>query len=211
MVLRLNGIESVLPGANRSNEYDIWQAASAKGIAPPLLYVDNRSGFLVSTFIESDLPSQTASNSVVVKHAFDLLARCHQLDLDVPCIDYSSHIEKYWQIIASKDHPADPGLYIKREPMQQLLEEITNRDSKTGLCHHDLVKENFVGNQERLYLIDWEYAANGLLVMDYAALGVEWTLDNKQIFAHAGIDPELMSMAKSLYGYLCELWETATA
>ena len=93
MVLRLNGIESVLPGANRSSEYAIWQAASAKGIAPPLLYVDDRSGFLVSTFIENDLPSQTTSNSVVAKHAFDLLARCHQLDLDV-----SSHHVGYFSL-----------------------------------------------------------------------------------------------------------------
>ena len=209
--MRLNGAESVLPGANRSSEYDIWRAASAQGIAPPLLYVDDRYRFLVSTFIENNLPPQPALNSVLVNHAFDLLERCHQLDIDVPCIDYASHIEKYWQIIDNKRHATDPSLRKKREPMQRLLEEIINNGSPTGLCHHDLVKENFVGDQQRLYLIDWEYAANGLLVMDYAALAVEWLLDDEHIFARTGIEPELMTMAKSLYRYLCELWEAVPA
>lgn len=211
MVLRLSGAESVLPGANRSSEYVIWQAAGAQGIAPPLLYIDDRSRFLVSTFIENNLPPQPALNSVLVNHAFDLLERSHQLDLDVPCIDYASHIEKYWQIIDTKGHPTDHSLYKIREPMQRLLVDITNNGHPTGLCHHDLVKENFVGNQERLYLIDWEYAANGLLVMDYAALGVEWGLNNEQVCTHAGIEAELMTMATNLYRYLCRLWEAATA
>ena len=210
MVLRLNGTESVLPGANRSSEHEIWQTASAQGIAPPLLYVDDRSRFLVSTFIESNLPSRPALNSALVNQAFDLLERCHQLDLDVPCIDYAGHIEKYWQVIENKGHPTGHGLYKKREPMQRLLEEITGSGGPTGLCHHDLVTENFVGAQERLYLIDWEYAANGLLMMDYAAFGVEWGLYDQHIFTHTGIEPGLMSMAKSLYIYLCELWEAVT-
>jgi len=179
MVLRLNGSELVLPGANRHNEHLIWQAASAQGIAPPLLYADDRSEFLVSTFIKNELTSQAVLNQVFVNHAFDLLERCHQLDLDVPCLDYSDHIEKYWQIIENKANPPDRNLYEQREPMHRLLEELTNNGGPIGLCHHDLVIENFVGTQERLYLIDWEYAANGLLIIDHAALAVEWGLEDR--------------------------------
>ena len=180
MVLRLNGTESVLPGANRRSEHRIWQAAGAHGIAPPLLYVDDGFEFLVSAFIKTELPSQPGFNKAFINHAFDLLERCHQLDLEVPSIDYSGHIKKYWQIIESKTHPPHPGLNKQREPMQGLFEELTLSAGQTGLCHHDPVTENFVGSLERLYLIDWEYAANGLLIMDYAALAVEWGLDDRE-------------------------------
>jgi len=211
MVLRLNGAESALPGANRNSEFSIWQAASVQGIAPPLLYVDPGYGFLVSAFIENHLPSQPSLDKSYVNHAFDLLKRCHQLDLDVPCIDYPGHINQYWQVIESKTTTPDLVLIRQRESMNLLLEEIINGGSPTGLCHHDPVVANFVGNSDRLYLIDWEYALHGLLVMDYAALAVEWEVDNKLITSRTGIEPEMMTMATSLYRYLCNLWEAATA
>jgi len=210
MVLRLNGAESVLPGAKRCKEHIIWQAASVQGIAPPLLYVDEGIQFLISTFIPSDLPSKRGLNRVCIKHAYDLLERCHQINLDVPSIDYFEHIEKYWQMIDSKANSPCPGLVAQRDQMQSLLKELGQGGGETGLCHHDPVVENFVGDCERLYLIDWEYAANGLLVMDYAALAVEWDLDEREIVKRTGMNPELTTMAISLYRYMCKLWEAAT-
>ena len=91
--------------------------------------------------------------------------------------------------------------------MQKLLETLAANDPEIGLCHHDLVPENFVGTAERLYLIDWEYAASGFLVMDYAAVGIEWDIDDAKIILHTGIEQELLVMAKMLYSYICELWE----
>ena len=94
--------------------------------------------------------------------------------------------------------------------MRQLLEEILNSDALTGLCHHDPVVANFVGNMKELYLVDWEYAAHGLLVMDYAALATEWKLDNKVILERTGINRELLAMARDVYRYECQLWEVIT-
>ena len=209
MVLRLNGANSLLPGANRSSETGIWQAASEQGIAPPLLHVDEQAGFLVSTYICNSLPPEPLLNENFVELAIELLNRCHQLDVDVPDIDYASHIEQYWQKIESKNHPGNPALAEQREPMRITLEALLNSTASTGLCHHDPVVANFVGTPEKLYLIDWEYAARGLLVMDYAALATEWDIDDATIQKQTGIKPELLSNAKALYGYLCSLWEEA--
>ena len=210
MVLRINGSEMVLPNSNRSSEIKIWQAASYAGIAPPLLYVDERGQFLVSTYIENDLPAKPHNDAHLIDHALDLLNQCHRLTVEAPYIDYSRHIEQYWQIIENKEAPTNPALLKQREPMQQLLENITNSAPQTGLCHHDPVIENFVGSPDRLYLIDWEYAANGLLVMDYAAFGVEWGIEDAVIAERTGIDPELLSIAKVFYQYECSLWEAIT-
>jgi len=206
MVLRINGANALLPGINRSSEVDIWQAAEKQGIAPPLLHADVAAGYLVSTYIDSSLPRRSLHDDATLDSVFDLLQRCHRLDVDAPVIDYHGHIEHYWQIIESKSELHVPVLSRQRQAMQFLLEKISNSGARTGLCHHDPGVANFVGSPERLYLIDWEYAAHGLLVMDYAALGVEWGIDDPLIIARTGLEPELLSMAKSLYAYMCNLW-----
>ncbi len=206
MVLRLNGTDSLLPGANRRNEIDIWQAASKQGIAPPLIYTDEAAGFLVSTHINNSLPTKPPLDDTSINQAFELLKSCHQLDVVARTIDYASHIEQYWQTIENKNQSLNPALLKQRRPMQEMLNTLVTSDTPTGLCHHDPVVANFVGNADRLYLIDWEYAARGLLVMDYAALGFEWGIDDAVVIERTGVELELLVMAKTFYKYMCELW-----
>ena len=211
LVLRLNSTDSALAGINRNVEINIWKAASQQGIAPPLLFADDNNQFLVSTYIDSNLPSQPPFDEAFTRQAFGLLKHCHELDVDAPAIDYSSHIEHYWHIIEDKDQLSNQTLPDQRLPMQSMLESLIASSPPTGLCHHDPVVANFVGNTDRLYLIDWEYAVRGLLVMDYAALSIEWGLDTKIVLAQTGIEPALLVKAKAVYRYLCELWQESTA
>jgi len=211
LVLRLNGSNSLLPGGHRDNEMKIWHAASAAGLAPPLLYTDEQQGILISRYIENSLPSQPEASKSIIEQAFTLLKRCHQLQVDAHSLDLAGHIQQYWHLIEAKGEPADITLLEQRKPMQALLESPHFKNAETGLCHHDPIMANFIGGLERLYLIDWEYAAKGLLVMDYAALAIEWGIEDTVVLANSGIDPELLTMAKSLYTYLCNLWEQTTA
>lgn len=208
LVLRINGTGSLLPGANRNDEINIWKAAAKQGIAPPLLYVDPENRYLVSTYIHSNLPPQL--NTAFVDQALNLLESCHQLDVKASSINYHNHIEHYWRIIEAKTQPTNPDLIKQRKPIQQALDSLLNSNTPTGICHHDPVTANFVGTPNRLYLIDWEYAANGLQIMDYAALVTEWQIDDATILARTDFNPESLTKAKALYGYLCTLWEEAT-
>lgn len=211
LVLRINGPNSLLPGAGRENEINIWQEASKQGIAPPLVFVDSNNQYLVSTYINNELPPQPQLNPACVDQAFNLLDRCHQLDINAPTINYLDHIEHYWQIIESGNKTPSPTLINQRKPMQLLLDSLLISNTPTGLCHHDPVIANFVGSPDRLYLIDWEYASNGLQIMDFAALATEWNLDDATVLEHTKLEPELLIKAKELYRYLCLLWEDAIA
>jgi thiamine kinase-like enzyme len=209
LVLRINGASSLLPGANRDTETSIWQAASQQGIAPPLVFVDAQSQYLVSRYIDTDLPSRPQKNPACVEQAFSLLQSCHRIETEAPTINYFDHIEHYWRIIESGNKPPGPNLKKQREPMLLLLKSLLGSNSPTGLCHHDPVITNFVGTPGRLYLIDWEYASNGLQIMDYAALVQEWQLDDATILGHIHFEPELLIKARKLYRYLCLLWNEA--
>ena len=207
LVLRLNSHNSLLPGETRDHEAQIWQAASRCGIAPPLIFSDEQAGYLVNTYIDNKLPADPSTNKGLAIQALDLLTRCHQLKVRAPTIDYANHIERYWASIENKNIAINPRLAAQREPMSAVLESLLNSGTTIGLCHHDPVVANFVGGPARLYLIDWEYAANGMQVMDYAALGIEWGLDDETIIEHTGTKAPLLSVAKKLYGYICDLWE----
>lgn len=198
-----------MPGAGRDNEIRIWQEASKQGIAPPLVFVDSKNQYLVSTYVKNDLPLQPQLNPACVDKAFNLLGRCHQLDINAPTINYFDHIEHYWQVIESGNKSSSPTLINQRKPMQLLLESLLNSNTPTGLCHHDPVIANYVGTHDRLYLIDWEYAANGLQIMDYAAMATEWKLDDAAVLERTNFEPGLFSKAKVLYRYLYLLWEDA--
>ena len=211
MVLRLNGTNSLLPGANRTSEINIWKVASEQGIAPPLIHVDEHANYLISTYIESSLPPQPQLDDALKDQAFNLLNRCHQLDIEAPGINYADHINQYWEIIEGKAHLANPELLQQRRFMQSLLEKILGSNTPTGLCHHDPVISNFVGTPERLYLIDWEYAAGGLFIMDIAALATEWKIDDSTVIEQSGVELDLLDEAKALYQYLCDLWVAAKA
>lgn len=211
LVLRINGGRAFLPGASRSNEAGIWQAASQRGIAPPLLFADSANRYLVSRHIESRLPANPRADTEVRDQAFKLLEACHGLDFNAPVIDYAGHIGHYWQRIEAGKQQPGRALSEQRLPMQLLLESLIASETPTGLCHHDPVIENFVGSPQRLYLIDWEYAATGLQIMDWAALATEWRMDDETVSARTGFDPEHLEMAKTLYRYMCALWGEATA
>ncbi len=71
LVLRINGTGSLLPGAGRDNEIRIWQEASKQGIAPPLVFVDSKNQYLVSTYIKNELPPQPQLNPACVDQAFN--------------------------------------------------------------------------------------------------------------------------------------------
>ena len=210
LVLRINGTGSLLPGANRNDEINIWKAAAKQGIAPPLVFVDPENQYLVSTYINNRLPPQPQLHTAVIDQAFNLLESCHQLDVKASSINYASHIEHYWQIIEAKNQPINRDLRNQRKPIQQTLDSLLNSKTPTGICHHDPVKANFVGTPDRLYLIDWEYAANGLQIMDYAALATDWQIDDATILSRTGFNQTSLTQAKALYEYLCTLWEEAT-
>jgi len=207
LVLRLNAGDQLIPAIDRKNEAEAWRAASAQKVAPPLIHIDETHTYLVSEYVATSLPMAGQVDEKLLDNIFGLLDRCHQLEADVTAIDYADHIEHYWQLIESNIPQPDPALLARRKIMRSNLEALLSADFPTGLCHHDPSIANFVGQPDRLYLIDWEYAVHGLLVMDYAALAVEWGLDNETVCAKTGIDVDVLGLAKGVYAYMCHLWE----
>jgi len=135
---------------------------------------------------------------------FRVMSKCHATLVDAEEINYAQHIQAYCDRVDNSSE-----LLKQHQEMQDTLATLLAQHPEMVLCHHDLVMANFVGSPERLYLIDWEYAAKGLAVMDYAALAVEWGFSDALICSHTHIRLDSLVMAKKLYRYMCQLWALA--
>lgn len=210
LALRINNCDGRLPGIDRQREADIWQAAFEAGIAPALLHAQDR--YLVSAFVAGD----TCHSA---EQVFRLLEKCHAIKIDTPQLDYAQHIQTYWARIEQSaitqsgteqtGKPIEQALINERQAMMECLLTLSAQQQAPVLCHHDPVMANVVGSPKRLYLIDWEYAAKGMAVLDYAALAVEWGFSDAKICARTDVRLHSLILAKKLYRYMCQLWQAA--
>jgi len=211
LVMRLNAPADALPGVDRASEALIWQEASNAGFAPPLLHVDQQSGFLITEYMDGGFLDHANIDDLVIDRLVSLLATVHELDINVPVLNYAVHIEKFWQLIESRPYRENVPLLQRREPMRELVEDFMASATDIGLCHHDPVTSNVVRKDTHLYLLDWEYAARGPVAMDYAALSVEWNIGSAEIVDRVALEPALLETAKTVYQYLCQLWNEVRA
>ena len=207
MVLRINANGQSLPGIDRHREAKIWRVASQAGISPQLLHAE--PAYLVSEFVASERMANTAATEAMTDQAISLIRQCHALEVDVANLDYAAHIQRYWDLIDNSGLSVDESLAQQKLLMQDNLEALLLTSTEVVLCHHDPVKANFIGSAQRLFLIDWEYAAKGVAVMDFAALAVEWGVDDRIVLDGTHIQPETLNQAKRLYEYMCQLWVVA--
>jgi aminoglycoside phosphotransferase (APT) family kinase protein len=207
LVMRLNAPPEKFPGVDRAREARIWRAASDAKLAPPLVFVDPKERFIITEYVDGQTLNPSQLDDSLTDRLFDLLAGVHDLDVDAPALDYALYIRVNWQMIESGLGLHNPDLERQREPMQALAAEFIASKPQTGLCHHDPVISNVVSADERLYLLDWEYASRGFVAMDYAVLSVDWGIADIEIVRRTSLDPAELDMAKQTYRYICDLWK----
>lgn len=149
-------------GIARAAERRCALLAAEAGIAPELLYA--KDGIMVTAFVEGetlDLASARAPGSMAQIAA--LLRRLHaipaQAGLPVFCAIAASR--RYLETLPEDVLPA---------PRARIAAHLARLRSAPALClvHGDLIPENFIRAKDRLLLIDWEYAGNGVPETDLA-------------------------------------------
>lgn len=88
-------------------------------------------------------------------------------------------IEKYENLIKSEINY--PYYYKIKDKILKLREELNILGISNQMCHIDLVPENFIeDDSEKIYLIDWEYAAMCDPMWDLASLFLESNFNKSQ-------------------------------
>lgn len=193
--LRLRG-SGLLPDtlARMDDEATIWRAAHAAGLAPRLVAVDGARGALLSEYLEG-----TADAAGDLAGLCRALRKLHALECYPRALDYHAHFAFYCRAAGHATLPARVGA---------LLDELGSV-AAPGLCHHDPGPGNVIVGAAGPRLIDWEYAARGWPLMDWAAVVVDWQQTPGVVAAHADVRSEHLELACELYRQLCSWWTQA--
>jgi thiamine kinase-like enzyme len=180
-VLRIAGVATA-GYIDRAGEAHNARLAAAIGIAPEVLYADPASGLMLTRFVPASRPLIAADlrQPAMLRRVMDLLKRLHDSGLSFQGrMELFPKLDQYIALAASKGWPEGLDLTPARRAAEAARAALERAGAPWGPCHIDPVPHNFVagGTPERLYLLDWEYAAMCEPMWDLAAVSIEAELD----------------------------------
>ena len=170
-VLRLNAAEGGLLGANHEREAQLQRAAAQFGVAPPLIYADRAQGFMITKYIDGR--AWEASDLARPEALRWLGARLRALhDIVAPAVapfDLGALLRGYCARLTAAA-PAERALLASLlEQSEATLALCASGGRSATIVHNDLHHSNLI-EADRLYLIDWEYAAVADPIFDLACV-----------------------------------------
>jgi thiamine kinase len=159
-VVRLHDAMAQTLGANHEREAQLHAAAAAAGLAPALVHVDPGHRFMVMEYVPGVV--WTSQDFSRPERLTQLGAALHVLHAVVPPAVAPFDIPA---VLGSHHQRLSDAAPEERRWLANLMERATVALEASGtarrpkvLVHNDLYHSNLIG-VERLYLLDWEYAA----------------------------------------------------
>ncbi|MGE0486317.1 MAG: phosphotransferase [Gammaproteobacteria bacterium] len=198
-VLRQDGANAGALGVDRAREHRLHARAAAAGFAPAIRHADAARGLLVTAWVEGRQVAPADLRARERTQLIELLRGVHGLDVaDEVTRDYHAYCAAY--------RPGRP-LVAALETLIERLDGV----AAVACTHHDVVPGNVLFTDTCAVLIDWEYAARGWALLDWAALVAEWRLPSSEVAAAAGVTPTTLAEGHTLYTAICLLWQEVAA
>lgn len=179
-VVRLPGRDSEHLGINRQHEHACSVAACASGVAPEVIAFLDDVGVLVTRFATGKAVTEDEMRGPeMLRRVAHALRRFHE-GPEFP--------GTFWPFQVVRDYLATsaPRGAPLPEQFDWMLAEADRMEAAMGLptmlrpCHNDLLLANFIDDGERLWIIDWEYAAMGDPSFDLGNFAVHHQLTDAQ-------------------------------
>ena len=189
-VLRVSGPRSHLI-IDRQNEEFFNSLACEEGLNVPVVYFDAKTGLKISEFLQKAL---TLNEEICHKYSPLIAKKLKAMHAIKPQSDQAKHcfrpfsqIDLY--LLQDKEGAAQKFSSFKKalSLFRDLEQEIGEINLKTqgqkelkALCHNDLVPQNILHDDGRVFIIDWEYAGLNDPYFDLASVFVESSFSKEQ-------------------------------
>jgi thiamine kinase len=169
-VVRLHDSHALVLGANHEREAQLHAAAAAAGLAPALVHVDPHHRFMIMEFVPGELwTSQDFGRADRLQQLGGALHTLHAITPPVVApFDIWTELERHYQRLRHVPEEASGFGQLMRRAAQALQASGTRQRAK-AFVHNDVHHSNLIGS-ERLYLLDWEYAAVADPLFDLACI-----------------------------------------
>ncbi len=203
-LLRIPG-EGTEDLVDRYQEVNVYQTLSDSNITEKYVYLGAEDGVKIEEYI-TDCHVCDKNDPSEVQACIEHLRSFHEMRLTTGAdFDLFKKIDEYES--ACQHDPAEflPDYASVRASMDVIRDIILSMPKDHVLCHIDSVPDNFLITDDRIYLIDWEYASMGDPHIDIAMFCIYAGYDKEQIDAvidiyFSGDCPPVTR--KKIYGYI---------
>ncbi len=156
---------------NRKNEWLVYKCLEGMEITDPVVYMSPDNGYKITRYIP-DVRICDSNNPKDVAKCMRYLKKFHDLNIQVDhSFDLYERMEYYENLRGDV-----PSVYrdydCTKEKMYELKKFIDEQPKQVSLTHIDAVCDNFLITDEKIYLIDWEYAGMQDVHVDIAMFAV---------------------------------------
>lgn len=204
---------------NRDEEKVNTLIAEELGIFPKLYYFNGKSGLKIAAYIENSitLSSELSKQELIIEKIVETFKLLHnsnkEFGNEFPLFDFMKRYEE----ICIEDNACLPEDYLQTKEIIQKLQiryEKFEVDLKTA--HIDPLCENFIlKDDNKMYLVDWEFSAMFDPLWDIAAYTIEAEFDEEEEKIFKGMyfnnqisqeEEERIELHKIFQDFLWSLW-----
>lgn len=161
---------------DRINELSILNKVSKINLATNIYYFSNKSGNMITSWIDGSMPSLDDFNSSnFLNMLSNSLKSLHNLKCEKQFNPFND-IRKRIEICKDLNLPLPKSINILLEFLTY-LEYKLNKSPLIGLCHNDLNASNIILTSNKLYFVDYEYSSMGDIFFDLAT--ISWFFSEK--------------------------------
>ena len=185
-VLRVQGRQ--LDAEYFSQQLRVLHRASAAGVAPRIVHVDEDARAVVSVRIAgaplAAALADSTQRAAVLGSVVDGLRTLHALDpSEVAAREPMPFARTAWE--ACRYRPGFPSWAAVLAPTFDELAAVLERDPRRVVSHNDVNPGNLLWDGARAWLVDWEVSGLGHAYYDLATLALFLRLDDDTAFALA--------------------------
>lgn len=166
---------------DRNQENWVYRTLAGRGITDNYVYMNPENGMKITEYI-SNAHCCDIENMDEVRRCIRHLCHFHQQKLmGKQYFDLYEKLEEYEKAVEHDMHQNFPDYDVVRENVLKLKKVIDESPKEYCLCHVDPVPDNFLIREDKIFLIDWEYAAMGDPHMDIAMFCIYAGYDKQKI------------------------------
>jgi thiamine kinase-like enzyme len=165
-VVRIPGENTAHLGIDRRREHACTVAAHASGVAPAVVAFLGDSGVLITRLIQgSGLTEEEMRTPEMLRRVAATLRRYHT-GAPFPGAFSPFRVVREYLAVAGPHGAPLPEHFDRMLAHADRLEAALGEPETPRPCHNDLLTANFLDDGERLWILDWEYAAMGDIFFD---------------------------------------------
>lgn len=170
-VARIHAPAAQMLGANHEREAQLHAAAAAAGLAPALIHVDRDYRFMIMEYAAGAI--WTSQDFARPDRLTQLGGALHALHAVVPPAvapyDVPAMLKRHYDRLLAAAPNEGAWLAQLMDRAAAAVEACGSAQRPKAFIHNDLYHSNLIGS-ERIYLLDWEYAAVSDPLLDLASV-----------------------------------------